>query len=102
MGRLTFTLRRGVAETGAAYAALVNTPDDKVIQAYVKDGRMKRSDAQLTAAKDYAAIEFSAAATTATTDVVQCSIKSFPQFGSYGYVTVDDAGTRYSTIIRDI
>ena len=97
MGRLNFStvieLTPNVND-----AAIVNIPDDTVEQIYFKDNKAYMKTAKLTYLKDYAGLQFGAAATLPYENVVACSIKSFPGFGSYGFITQED-DTRYSTLI---
>lgn len=97
MGRLNFSTTVELTP-GVGDAAVVNLPDDTVQQLFFLKGQACMKEAKLTRQKDYTALEFGAAATLPYSDVVACSIKSFPGFGSYGFIT-QEQDTRFSTVI---
>ena len=101
MGRLNFEFIREITPK-TDLSAIVNVPGDDVHQIYLLEGTLKKQKAHLTYTKNYPALSFGAAATLAYDNVVDFSLKSFPDFGNYGVVTQEQNGSRFSTIFKKI
>ena len=99
MGRLNFVGHVVLQQEGSS-AAIVHTPDETLKQLTTHEEQLLLSDAALPENFDYSKTVFGAAAALPYEAVCRCSLKSFPQFGSYGYVT-QFAGQRISTIITN-
>lgn len=100
MGRLNFSMQIQITPD-VSDAAIINLPNDTVEQLYFVDGTAYKKTAQLTSAKDYENLQFGDAAALQYDNVIGCSIKSFPQFGSYGFIT-QQGDVKYSTVLTDI
>lgn len=99
MGRLNFT-EHIILEQQGRDAAIVNLPNNDLQQIFFRDETAYTCKASLDRECNYAAVSFSTPVALPYESVCRCSIKSFPQFGSYGYVT-QFAGQRISTIITN-
>ena len=99
MGRLNFIGHIALSQQGSD-AAIVNLPDNALQQIFFKDEKAYTCKATIDRDCNYAAVSFSTPVALRYEAVCRCSLKSFPQFGSYGYVT-QFAGQRISTIITN-
>lgn len=99
MGRLNFT-KHYVLEQQGRDAAIVNLPDNSLQQILFRDGAAYTCSGTIPSDYNYDNVSFGTERSLPYTDVRACSIKSFPHFGSYGYIT-QFAGQRISMLITN-
>lgn len=104
MGRLNFGDENTPAqivelEPNVKKAVIAHLPTNNLEQFYIQDKKMQRKDAELDVEHDQANAEFGEAAEVVDGDnVVDYSIKTFPQFGTQGAITYEIDGQRRSII----
>ena len=103
MGRLVFSQPPIELTPEVQNAAIAHLPSDRIEQFYIQDSErhVHRLDAQATAAikEDYSTLEFQEAGDLVDlTQVTDYSIKTFPQFGSYGCFTITKNGMTKSIV----
>lgn len=101
MTKLNFTTALKI--TKGSDAAIINIPDDSIQLLYTIDEKVYLRKAELTYKKNYPGLSFGAATQLDYEHITNASIKSFPQYGSYGFVTSTDPddGVARSMIIKD-
>lgn len=103
MGRLVFSRPPIKLTPEVKNTAIAHLPSDRIEQFYIQDSEqhVHRLDAQTTAAikEDYSTLDFQDAGDLADlAQVTDYSIKTFPQFGSYGCFTITQNGTTKSIV----
>lgn len=104
MGRLNFGDESAPAyivelEPGVERAVIAHLPTNTLEQFYIKNKQMYRKDAELDYLHDYANADFGEELEVVDMkNVVDYSIKTFPQFGTYAAITLEQEGQRNSII----
>lgn len=101
MGRLVFSSEPIELTAEVSNAAIAHLPSDRIEQFFIQgeDRKVHRKDAQLDYRKDYENLDFtSREALKNLQNVTDYSIKTFPQFGSYGCFTMVQNGIARSVI----
>ena len=94
MGRLVFSQPPIELTPEVSNTAIAHLPSDRVEQFFIQDKEKKlvhRLDAKADYKKDYANLKFEEVGDLANLEnVTDYSIKTFPQFGSYGCFTITE------------
>lgn len=102
MGRLVFSQPPIELTPEVSNTAIAHLPSDRVEQFFIQDKEKKlvhRLDTQADYKKDYANLKFEEAGDLANLEqITDYSIKTFPQFGSYGCFTQTNVGISKSFI----
>lgn len=103
MGRLVFSQEPIELTPNVKNVAIAHLPSDRVEQFFIQGEKqhVHRLDAQANAAikEDYSTLDFQEAGDLASLEkVTDYSIKTFPQFGSYGCFTMTTDGITHSVI----
>ena len=102
MGRLVFSQPPIELTPEVSNTAIAHLPSDRVEQFFIQDKEKKlvhRLDAQADYKKDYTNLKFEEAGDLANLEqITDYSIKTFPQFGSYGCFTQTNVGISKSFI----
>ena len=102
MGRLNVAYTIDLAQSSSVSAiSIVHTPDNVLEKMYAIKGSLVKCNAATPPLNNYANTNWSNAAPLNYSKVTDCTIKSFPHYGSYGYATSTD-GTKISTIFKKL